>query len=162
MPPPRHESACLAAQAAHHHHRGQCQPRSAPASLSFSRHHLSLSLSLSLSLVRRRPQFEHLRARSLPSATLPRALVASRPLCLWPPALSVGFEEMLSQVDFALCGEGGRNFHGNFVEISPQRWRPPRGFFFCGSRSQQIGQERTHQHQSAAAAAASPERARSP
>ena len=49
MPPRWHESACLAAQAAHHHHRGQCQPRSAPASLSFSRHHLSLSLSLSLS-----------------------------------------------------------------------------------------------------------------
>ena len=47
MPPRWHESACLAAQAAHHHHRGQCQPRSAPASLSFSRHHLSLSLSLS-------------------------------------------------------------------------------------------------------------------
>ena len=49
MPPPRHESACLAAQAAHHHHRGQCQPRSAPASLSFPRHDLSLSLSLSRS-----------------------------------------------------------------------------------------------------------------
>ena len=78
---------------------------------------ISLSLSLSLSLVRRRPQFEHLRARSLPSATLPRALVASAvmPKGVW---------------------FGGRNFHGNFVEISPQRWRPPRGFFFCGSRSQ--------------------------
>ena len=68
-------------------------------------------ISLSLSLVRRRPQFEHLRARSLPSATLPRALVASAvmPKGVW---------------------FGGRNFHGNFVEISPQRWRPPRGFFF--------------------------------
>ena len=132
MPPRRHESACLAAQAAHHHHRGQCQPRSAPASLSFSRH--DLSLSFSLSLVRRRPHFEHLRARSLPSATLPRALVASA-VMLVAPALSVGFEEMLSQVDFALW-KGVRfgqiwekNFRGNFVEISPNVGGLQEGFF---------------------------------
>ena len=173
MPPRRHESACLAAQAAHHHHRGQCQPRSAPASLSFSRHDLSLSLSRSPPAALRAParslttvcdlaegagcvgryacgKNNNLSRRKVFYVFLLETLLNLHSHSEFPtysicevtlgknPRSSVGFEEMLSQVDFALWK--GVWFGGEISTEISLKSRPTlaasKRVFFCGSRSQ--------------------------
>ena len=80
---------------------------------------ISLSLSLSLSFAAAHYRLRPCRGRWLP-----------RPLCLWPPALSVGFEEMLSQVDFALCGLGGEISTEISLKSRPNVGGLQEGFFF--------------------------------